>query len=124
MSESILAKNAKGTYGTMYFVRDMKKAVDWYKNVLGLHPSMESEGWTEIPIQNHSICLHPYDASKKDLAAGYVIINVSNIKNVAAELKKQGVRIDEIKEVCPGNYSVNLYDPDGNVVSLYQEQAM
>jgi catechol 2,3-dioxygenase-like lactoylglutathione lyase family enzyme len=123
MSESILAKNVKGTYGTMYLVSDMKKTAHWYKNILGLQPSHESEGWTEIPIQNHPICLHPIDPSNKEVTAGYVMINVTNIKDIAAELKKQGVNIDEIVEVYPGYYAVNLYDPDGNIVRLFEEPA-
>lgn len=120
MTESLLAKNQKGTYGTMYFVNDMQKSVAWYKDKLGLKPSWESEGWTEFPINNHSICLHLLTPDKKGLAAGYAIIRVSDLKGVVAELKNRNVRMDDIAEVHPGAYAVKLYDPDGNVVSLYE----
>lgn len=122
MSESLLVKNQKGTYGTMYFVNDMQKSVAWYKDKLGLKPSWESEGWTEFPVNNHSICLHLRTPDKKHLAGGYAIIRVTDLNHVVAELKDRGVRMDNITEVHPGAFAVRLYDPDNNILSLYEGQ--
>jgi hypothetical protein len=124
MTTATVAKNLKGTYGTMYFVKDMQKSVAWFRGNFGLVPSFESAEWTEFPIQGGtSICLHNIDSQQKHNTSGFVILRVDNIRDVVADLQKKDVRTDEIKEVCPGAQAANIYDLDGNVISLYDGPA-
>lgn len=123
MTETSFAKNLKATYGTMYFVKDMKKSVEWYR-ALGLVPSFESAEWSEFPVHGGtSICLHSIDPQRKDKTSGFMILRVNNIRDVVADLQKKGVRVDAIKEVCPGAHAADIYDLDGNVIGLYDGPA-
>jgi len=42
MTTTSTKPTVKGAYGTMYYVKDMKKAISFYKDTLGLKPSYES----------------------------------------------------------------------------------
>lgn len=130
MADTLLTKNTKGTYvaehttntyGTMYYVKDMKKAVALFRDTLGYKPSYESNEWTEFPINGHSICLHlSGGAEDQAKGAGILIINVSDIRGVLADLQKKDVKVSELHEVHPGAFSFNVKDADGNVFSFYE----
>ncbi len=48
-----LGENFKGTYGTMYMVRDMTKSIQYYKEVLNLTSEEESPAWTTFNLNGH-----------------------------------------------------------------------
>jgi extradiol dioxygenase family protein len=77
----------KGTYGTMYYVKDMKKETAFFKEKLGLKPGYESADWTEFPLNGHSLCLHPVEGKKDVPANGSLIIHVDGLKELVADLK-------------------------------------
>ena len=113
----------KGTYGTMYNVRDMKKSVSYYKDVVGLQPRFESESWTEFQLGSGALCLHQYSEGMADLQGkGILITEVKDLGNLVSDLKKRGVEFfKDIHEVHPGAHSADFKDPDGNWVSLYED---
>ena len=118
MNQSIFTK----TYGTMYFVDDMKKSVAFYKEIMGLTPTWESPEWTEFGINGHSLCLHLKAPGEWFAPNGTLIGNVKNIKTLVESLKKKGVEFyGEVKEVHPGAYSVGFKDPSGNVLSMFED---
>jgi catechol 2,3-dioxygenase-like lactoylglutathione lyase family enzyme len=108
-----------GTYGTMYYVKDMKKSVEWFSSRLGLKPDHESKDWTEFHLGGHALCLH---LAKKDPypANGSLILHVGDIKGIVASLKKAGATVEEPHEVHPGAWAADVRDPDGNVLSVYE----
>ncbi|MCB0422903.1 MAG: VOC family protein [Bdellovibrionales bacterium] len=116
-----LSKNFTGTYGTMYYVNDMKKAVQYYKDNFNLTPEEESEGWTTYDFNGHRLCLHATDADSSSDGKGILIINVKNLEETVSELKKRGVEfVTDITNVCEGGYSADYKDPSGNVMSLFE----
>lgn len=110
----------KGTYGTMYYVKDMAKAVEFYKSKLGLKPSYESADWTEFPLEGHALCLHPMGEKKDIPSNGCLIMHVDGIKDLVADLKTQGVKVGEPHEVHPGSWSAEFTDAAGNWLSFYE----
>jgi len=119
-----MAIEFQGTYGTMYYVRDMKKSVQYYKDKLELQPVFESPDWTEFSFSGHSLCLHLAGVENSVSGAGVLITKVKNIEGVVNTLKSKGVEFDsEIKEVHPGAYSADFVDPDGNHISLYEDKS-
>lgn len=111
-----------GAYGTMYYVRDMKKAVDYYKNIFGLKPRFESQEWTEFDVAGHGLCLHAMVKEAKSVHGGILITKVKEIKKLIEELKRAGVEFNgTVKEVHPGAWSADFIDPSGNVLSLYDD---
>lgn len=120
MAETLLTKNLKGTYGTMYYVKDMKASVSLFKNTLGLSPHFESDDWTEFSINGHSICLHSTGPKTPFKAGGTLIMRVTNIREVVSDLKKRDLRLGEVHEVHPGAFAADFTDSDGNSYSLYE----
>lgn len=110
----------KGTYGTMYFVKDMKKSVDWFKSKLGVKPDFASEQWTEFPLGGHSLCLHQADPKHNQAANGTLILHVEGIREMVSRIKSVGAKATEPREIHPGALGAEITDPDGNVLSLYE----
>lgn len=107
-----------GTYGTMYYVKDMGKAIQYYADQLGLKPAFESDDWAEFSVNGHSLCLHKGDGPT---GAGVLILKVNQLEKLVGQMKSRGVEfVAPIKEVHPGAYSAEFKDPDGNVISLYE----
>lgn len=109
-----------GTYGTMYYVKDMKKAVEFFSEKLGAKPGMQSPEWTEFPFGGHALCLHAYKDDKSPAANGSLILHVEDIRAFVAHLKAKLARVEEPREVHPGAWSADFVDPEGNHISLYQ----
>ncbi|MFI5350963.1 MAG: VOC family protein [Elusimicrobiota bacterium] len=113
------AAKIKGTYGTMYYVKDMAKATKFYQERLGAKPAFESPDWTEFSFGGSSLCLHKA-GGPKDHANGSMILHVDGIRALVADLKAAGVEVSDVHEVHPGAYSADFRDPSGNVVGLYE----
>ena len=109
----------KGTYGTMYFAKDVLKTAKFFKEKLGLKPGYESADWTEFAVGGQSLCLHPA-GDKPHAKNGTMILHVDGIRALVGDLKTKGVKVSEIREVHPGAFSADFTDLDGNVVSLYE----
>lgn len=118
MTKTAEAVKIKGTYGTMYYVKDMAQAVKFYKERLGVKPVFESPEWTEFSFGGVSMCLHP--TSPKSHVNGSMILHVEGIRQMVADFKAAGVKVSDVHEVYPGAYSAEFEDPSGNVVSLYE----
>lgn len=116
--------NVIGTYGTMYYVRDMKKAVAFYRDQLGMSPAMESEFWTEFkPGNGPSLCLHYIPENEKNPVerAAILILQVKGVRETLSQMKANGVEIfKDLTEVCPGSYAFDFIDGSGNIVSLFE----
>ena len=113
-----------GTYGTMYYVKDMKKAVDYYKTIFGLKTRFESPEWTEFDVSGHGLCLHAIGKDMKTTPStgGVLITKVRGIKKLYEELKNTGVEFNgPVKEVHPGAWSADFKDPSGNTLSIYED---
>ncbi|MBI3552919.1 MAG: VOC family protein [Elusimicrobia bacterium] len=113
------AAAVKGTYGTMYFVKDVLKTAKFLKEKLALKTGYESADWTEFHVGGQSLCLHP-EGEKTHAKNGTMILHVDGIRTLAAELKAKGVKVTDVHEVHPGAWSADFTDLDGNVISLYE----
>ena len=109
-----------GTYGTMYYVRDMAKSVAFYKERFGLSGN-ESPEWSEFDLNGHAICLHAMRPGEKHSSEGVLITKVKGIKGVISELRSQGVEVENEHEVYPGAFAANFRTPDGHTISLYED---
>ena len=109
----------KNTYGTMYYVDDMKKSVAYFKNLLGVKPRFRSPEWTEFPIGKHGLCLHDKGRGGKTRPNGILIINVKGVQALFEKFKKQKLDVFGLHEVHPGALTFTLRDPSGNELSFY-----
>lgn len=109
----------KSTYGTMYYVDNMKNAVDFYKHKLGAQPTYESDSWTEFDIGGHRICLHAKQPSEKYRDNGILIMNFEGVKGLYEKMGKEGLKVFGLHEVHPGHWSFHVNDNTGNELSVF-----
>ncbi len=112
----------ESSYGTMYYVKDMIKEKEFFKNAIGLSPRFESEEWVEFGLKDGTaICLHAEKPGQRYVPGGVLIVNVKNLKDKVEKLKNEGVEFfQEVHEVHPGAFSTDFKDPSGNLISLYE----
>jgi hypothetical protein len=109
----------KSTYGTMYYVGDMRKSVAEFKTLLGSQPVYQSPEWTEFAIGDHRLCLHAKQRGGTYRPNGVLIVKVTGVKALFAGLKRRKRRVFGLHEVHPGAWSFNLKDSSGNELSFY-----
>src|SRR6058998_92605 len=83
---------------TIVFVSDMKRAVKFYRDVLGLPLKFESPDWTEFSTGTTTLALHggakPKQNVKRESHAGLCSIGfyVDDLEKAYAELKARDAR--------------------------------
>ena len=121
-------KNKVTCIGGIFFkVKDPNKTKEWYAKNLGLvtneygsvfeFKTAEAEDLAYLnwsPMKEDTTYFEP---SKKEFMVNY---RVENIEDLVAELKSNGVTIlDEITSYEYGKF-VNVLDPDGNNIELWE----
>lgn len=109
------------------FVSDMKRAVSFYRDVLGLTLRFESPGWTEFATVGATLALHASrsaDLDQDDLPPGRCRpgLSVANLDEFHRRMIENEVRcIQEPKEVF-GARVAQYVDPDGLTISVGEER--
>jgi catechol 2,3-dioxygenase-like lactoylglutathione lyase family enzyme len=108
------------------FVSDMKRAVKFYKDVLGIPVRFESEGWSELEMKGFTLALHPADKMPKNLDQAPITelcFEAGDVRGVRAALIAQGVKVTELHNVCEMGPNIgaagSFRDPDGNHLSIF-----
>jgi catechol 2,3-dioxygenase-like lactoylglutathione lyase family enzyme len=100
------------------YVRDMQRAVDFYRDVLGLELAFESEHWTTFRTGACTLALHA--TTRREPGTGepdptFLVADAGAERNRLAAL---GVEVTEIREPAPGVIVFDARDPDGNRFSI------
>jgi lactoylglutathione lyase len=112
------------------FVSDMKRAVSFYRDVLGLPLKFESPGWTEFATERVTLALHasegpnPEKDNSHQVAAGRCRpgLSVPNLDQFHRRMVEARVPcIQEPKETF-GARIAQYVDPDGLVISVSEER--
>jgi lactoylglutathione lyase len=112
------------------FVSDMKRAVEFYRDALGLPLRFESPGWTEFATEGATLALHegekptaeaigPIDGRPGQCRPGLSVANLDEFHKTMLERKVRCVQ--EPKEVF-GARLAQYADPDGLVISVGEER--
>ncbi len=110
---------AAGTYGTMYYVDDMKRSAAYFRKLLGRKPRYASAEWTEFDQGGHALCLHAKERGKRYRPNGVLILSRPRVRALFASMKKKRLKAGGLHEVHPGAWTFTLTDPSGNEVSIY-----
>lgn len=112
------------------FVSDMRRAVSFYRDVLGLPLRFESPGWTEFATDGATLALHASerpDAEKDDpqrVPAGRCRpgLSVPNLDEFHKRMVENSVPcIQEAREIF-GARIAQYVDPDGLGISVSEER--
>lgn len=104
------------------FVSDMKRSVEFYRDVLGLPLKFESPGWTEFENEGSTLALHP--ASGPSLSGGNEARNpagscdlgfmVDDLDAIHRLMESKGVKCLEAPKLQDfGGRLARYTDPDG-----------
>ena len=108
------------------FVSDMKRAVTFYRDVLGLPLKFESPGWTEFATDGATLALHHSEGANPDAATslntpagrcrpGFSVPNIDEFHRRMVE--KNVLCLQEPKETF-GVRIAQYADPDGLALSV------
>ena len=108
-----------------YQVKDIKKAIDWYSNVLGfkLLYRVEEMAWCELASEVHRVNIGLSQVEKPNIGlAGKLTWGVKDIDAARKVLEAKKVRFDGPTQEIPGMVKLaTFFDPDGNPMMFYQD---
>jgi predicted enzyme related to lactoylglutathione lyase len=100
------------------YVRDMGRAISFYRDTLGLEVEFESASWTTFRTGACTLALHATDDRRVGTSEPDPTFLVRDADAERARLLAAGVEIGEIREPAPGVRVFDARDPDGNRFSL------
>ena len=101
-------------------VSNVKKSINFYKNILGLPVKRQSKDWTEFFNNGTVLALHP--AKKKDkLKSGSSILigfMVNDLDFSVKQLERKRVKFFKQPKNEPFGKHTIILDPDGHLISI------
>jgi glyoxylase I family protein len=121
----------KGVHGVRYQVRDVARAVEFYTQRLGFKLEHQHlPAFANVSLGDAQILLSGPGASgsrrmpdgRAQEPGGWnrVVLKVSDLPGLIDALKQVGVRFRNEMETGPGGRQIQVEDPDGNAVELFE----
>lgn len=121
----------KALWGVRYQVKDVSRSVDFYTRQLGFKLDQQFlPAFAQVSVGNLKLILsgpgasgsRPMPDGRKQEPGGWnrVMLQVTDLQNRIEALKKAGLRFRNEMEVGPGGKQIQLEDPDGNPIELFE----
>ena len=118
-------------HGVRYQVRDVGRSVEFYTGQLGFDLKMQHlPAFATVAIDKLELLLSGPEAScsrempdgRRQEPGGWnrVVLRVQDLPSRIGELKKAGIRFRNEMEVGPAGKQIQLEDPDGNPIELFE----
>lgn len=122
---------ALGLWGVRYQVKDVSRSIDFYTKQLGLKLDMKNlPAFGQVSGSNFKLILsgpgasgsRPMPDGRQQEPGGWnrVILQVTDLPARIQVLKKAGLHFRNEMEVGPGGKQIQLEDPDGNPIELFE----
>lgn len=118
----------KGTDFVMYQTRNIEKAIEFYRDILGLemYGYYEEVKWAEFNAGNTTFALNDPSAFDPNLEArsggAAVSFAVDDVEATMDELKAKGVTVTVPAGESPVCHFACVSDPDGNTVWFHKRK--
>jgi glyoxylase I family protein len=120
-----------GLWGVRYQVKDVQRSIDFYTKILGFKLDMKSlPAFGQVSSGALKLILSGPGASgsrampdgRAQEPGGWnrVVLQVKDLPGCIAALKEQGARFRNELESGPGGKQVQVEDPDGNAIELFE----
>ena len=121
----------KGLWGVRYQVKDVRRSIEFYTTQLGFKLDMQVlPAFGQVSAGNLKLILSgPGASGSRQMPDGRqqepgvwnrIILEVDDLPARIESLKKAGLRFRNEMEVGPGGKQVQLEDPDGNAIELFE----
>ena len=120
-----------GLWGVRYQVKDVQRSIAFYTQMLGFnldHQNLPAFG--QVSISNLKLILsgpgasgsRPMPEGRQQEPGGWnrIVLQVEDLPARIAELQKQGVTFRNAMAVGPGGRQIQVDDPDGNPIELFE----
>jgi len=120
-----------GLWGVRYQVKDVQTAITFYTRTLGFHLDMQHlPAFGQVSIDGLKLILsgpgasgsRPMPDGRNQEPGGWnrVLLQVQDLPAVIAGLKAAGARFRNDMEAGPGGKQIQIEDPDGNPIELFE----
>ena len=120
-----------GLWGVRYQVKDVRRSVAFYTQQLGLKLDAQTlPAFAQVSIGNLKLILSgPGASGSRPMPDGHhqepggwnrVILQVADLPGRIQQLQETGVHFRNQMEVGPGGKQIQLEDPDGNPIELFE----
>lgn len=120
-----------GLWGVRYQVKDVERSVAFYTGQLGFKPDMQNlPAFAQVSAPGLKLILSGPGASgsrvmpdgRRQEPGGWnrVVLHVRDLPARIEEMKKAGFHFRNQMEVGPGGKQIQLEDPDGNPIELFE----
>ncbi len=124
----------QGFHGVRYQVSDVARAVAFYTEHLGFKLEVQRlPAFANVSLGELQILLsgpgasgsRPLPDGRRQEPGGWnrVVLRVEDLPGFIEALKKAGLRFRNEMEVGPGGKQIQLEDPDGNPIELFEPAA-
>jgi glyoxylase I family protein len=120
-----------GLWGVRYQVKDVQRSIEFYTKMLGFNLDRQNlPAFGQVSIGNLILILsgpgasgsRPMPDGRQQEPGGWnrVVLHVQDLPARLGDLKKQGVHLRNEMEVGPGGRQIQVEDPDGNPIELFE----
>jgi glyoxylase I family protein len=125
------AQGLIGFWGVRYQVKDVQRAIAFYTKTLGFNLDMQNlPAFGQVSIGGLKLILsgpgasgsRPMPDGRQQEPGGWnrVLLQVQDLGAQIAHLKEAGLRFRNEMEVGPGGKQIQIEDPDGNPIELFE----
>ena len=118
-------------WGVRYQVKDVRQSVEFYTQMLGFNLGLQNlPAFAQVSVGHLKLILsgpgasgsRPMPDGRQQEPGGWnrIVLQVEDLPTRIAELKKQRVQFRNEMEVGPGGKQVQIEDPDGNPIELFE----
>ncbi len=120
-----------GVWGVRYQVKDVQRSIAFYTQTLGFNLDQQNlPAFGQVSIGGLKLILsgpgasgsRPMPDGGQQEPGGWnrVVLEVKDLPACVRELKSQAVRLRNEMEVGPGGKQIQVEDPDGNPIELFE----
>jgi glyoxylase I family protein len=120
-----------GLWGVRYQVKDVQRSIGFYTQTLGFNLDQQNgPAFGQVSIGDLKLILsgpgasgsRPMPDGRQQEPGGWnrVMLQVKDLPACITELKNQGVRFRNEMEAGPGGKQIQVEDPDGNPLELFE----
>ncbi len=120
-----------GLWGVRYQVKDVQRSIAFYTGTLGFSLDRKSlPAFGQVSIGNLKLLLsgpgasgsRPMPDGRQQEPGGWnrMVLQVRDLPERIVKLRKSGVQFRNEMEVGPGGRQIQIEDPDGNPIELFE----